>query len=492
MDYVSAQHATYLNRLPRQCNVQGHLQVHSHVNHPSTHVSHQLIQASHVPSGYVRHQVPTHVVNQQPSTGVSQQASSHVSHQFAFHTNGHQGLVHPGQAYPSQYATSSVPVNPQCRNIGPERNHPHGGGITHASDTPHGGGIVQRRDIPHGGGIPAKAILNSTGNQSRQPPSQDPTALDDPNQPLVTAEQEHYYSLKGFKAGIESTKINSSRQAVNVIDMIAKIPPAKILVQLYLELRVVIDKNWVCKEWFPNSEAKERLNELDEVWRTYMKQNYLGYYAKMPRKNVQPKKADHAINSEPAKACLQSHSTNAKPQHQVQQQQTDVLQARPSRIPIPTRPKEASPPKMSTIQVQKPKSRKKSKPVMISTGMQTVEEVSVSKHISTSIQVDITKDTEVKSTQTDDENLLKKEEVEKKKNKRSPRSQSVKTPSTHKVAKKNSKPSQMPFSLVGRKFGFSLVKTERGPSRSGTLVGILAHFVIASVFLPKLPHLLLT
>ena len=83
-------------------------------------------------------------------------------------------------------------------------------------------------------------------------------------------EQEHYYSLKGFKAGIESTKIDSSHQAVIVIDIIAKILPAKILVQLYLDLRVVIDRNWVCKEWFPNSEAKEKLNEMDEVWRMYM------------------------------------------------------------------------------------------------------------------------------------------------------------------------------------------------------------------------------
>ena len=313
MDYVSAQQATYFNRLPREYKVQGHSQVQSHVNHPSRHVSHQPIQASHVPSGYVSHQVPTHVVNQQPSTVVSRQASSHVSHQFPSHANGHQGMVHPGQAYPSQYATSSVPVNPHCRNIGPERNHPHGGGITEASDTPHGGGIVQRRDIPHGGGIPAKAILNSTGNQSRQQQCQDPSALDDPNQPLVTAEQEHYYSLKGFKAGIESTKINSSRQAVIVIDMIAKIPPAKILVQLYLELRVVIDKNWICKEWFPNSEAKEKLREMDEVWRTYMKQNSLGFYARMPRKYVQLKKAEHTINSiEPANACLQSQSTKCQ------------------------------------------------------------------------------------------------------------------------------------------------------------------------------------
>ena len=413
MDCVSAQQATYFNRLPRQYNVQGHSQVQSHVNHPSTHVSHQPIQASHVPSGYVSHQVPTYVVNQQPSTEVSQRASSQVIHQFPTHTNSHQGMVHPGQAYPSHQATSSVPVNPH-RNIGPVRNHPHGGGITQASDIPHGGGIVPRRDIPHGGGIPAQAILNSTGNWPRQQPGQGPTALDDPQQPLVTVEQKHYYSLKGFKAGIESTKINSSRQAVNVVDMIAKIPPAKILVQLYFELRVVIDKNWVCKEWFPNSEAKEKLNEMDDVWRTYMKQNCLGYYAKMPRKNVQPKKADPTINSERAKACLQSHSTNAKPQHQVQQQ-TDVLQAKPSRIPIPTRPKEASPPKMSTILVQKPKSKKKPKPVMISTGMQTVEEVSVSKHISTSIQVDITKDTEVKSTQTDDEKFAQEKEQEKSK-----------------------------------------------------------------------------
>ena len=89
------------------------------------------------------------------------------------------------QAYPSQQATSSVPVNPH-RNIDPERNHPHGGGITQSSDTPHGGVIVPRRDIPHGGGIPAQAILNSTGNQSGQQHCQDPTALDDPNQPLVT------------------------------------------------------------------------------------------------------------------------------------------------------------------------------------------------------------------------------------------------------------------------------------------------------------------
>ena len=59
---------------------------------------------------------------------------------------------------------------------------------------------------------------------------------------------------------------------------------------------------------------------------------------------------------------------------------------------------------------------------MISTGMQTVEEVSVSKHISTSIQVDITKDTKVKSTQTDEEKFAQerrsREEKEQEKSKK--------------------------------------------------------------------------